>query len=109
MLDPIKVLIEQILGLIKPILDLLPESWRDPAAAIFAIVLLIVVLVGIAQRLIVWAESTWKQLPLPRKTPPTTAKPADIAAPIAPAAVRFRDRDLRPERHRAWSAEGSGQ
>jgi O-acetyl-ADP-ribose deacetylase (regulator of RNase III) len=84
MLDPIKLLIQQVLDLIKPILDMLPPSWRDPAAAIFAIVLLIVVLVGIAQRLIAWAESTWKRLPLPTKSPPSSAKSADPAVAATP-------------------------
>jgi O-acetyl-ADP-ribose deacetylase (regulator of RNase III) len=86
MLDPIKLLIQQVLDLINPILLMLPPSWRDPAAAIFAIVLLIVVLVGIAQRLIAWAESTWKLLPLTTKSPPSSAKSADPAVAGTPTA-----------------------
>lgn len=90
-LDPIRALIETVLGLIKPIIDLLPVGWREPATALFAIVLLVVVLAGVAQRLIVWIESTWKQLPIPRKTPPNPAKatiaatPADAPPPSPPA------------------------
>lgn len=85
MLEPIKSLIQQVLGLIQPILDLLPPSWREPAAAVFGIVLLIVVLVVLAQRIIAWLESTWKRLPLPRKSVATPGKLADAATSLAPA------------------------